>query len=406
MSDLFSQFNVPPPAPFGFGLKVFVAESANELRLFLSNHLQKLGFSDVRSSRDGMHALMELKAKPADIIFADRELPGVGGLDLLKELREDPAFQRGAFILLSKSASKEEIMLAVESGIDDFIVKPFPAGDVLPKIRSAYGAFTNPKNPERLYEYAKIKMRANDLATTRKIYEALAASAKNAARPLVGIARVALKENNDADAMKSLNDALVRNDKFVHAYALRGELLVKKNNVEKAIVDLQTAVDLSPLNLARYNGCCELLIQENQFDTCIKILERGIASGLDSPYITERIAFCYYSKKDFPLALKYYKDAVKNDPNNSSYAMSLANCYREVKNFDEALSTYNGIIKREPENYDALYEKALATEAKGDLTEAVRLLERIMKAYPDHVKTREKLPVFYQKEQNAKAGKK
>lgn len=402
MSDLFSQFGVPSPTPFNFNLKVFVAESANELRLFLANHLQKLGFTDVRSSRDGMHALMELKAKPADIIFADRELTGVPGLDLLKELREDPAYQRGAFILMSKVPSKEEIMLAVESGIDDFIVKPFPAGDVLPKIRSAYTAFTNPKNPERLYEFAKTKLRANDLATTKKIYEALAASAKNAARPMVGLARVAIKENKSDEAMKYLTDSLARNDKFVHAYALRGELHVKKNDVPNALQDLQMAVDLSPLNLARYHGCCDLLVKENQIDTCIKILDRGISSGLENPYLTERLAFCHYSKKDYTTALKYYKDAVKHDPNNSIYAMALGNCYREVKNFDESIAVYNSIIKREPENYDALFEKGATTEMKGDLTEAVRLLERIMKAYPEHVKTREYLPALYQREQNAK----
>lgn len=405
MSDLSSQFGLPAPQSFQFKIRVVVAEGANELRLFLANHLQKIGFADVRTFRDGLSALAELKQKPADLLLIDSDLPMVSGLDFLKELKEDPTLVRGAFILLAKGVSKESLMLAVETGIDDFMVKPIIANDVLPKVRAAYNHFNNPKNPERLYEFAKVKIRANDLAAAEKIYQALSQSVATAARPLVGLARIAMKQNDDTKAMKFLSEAIKRNDKFVHAFALRGELFVKTGKIPEAIKDLQTAVDLSPLNAARYQSCCDLLIKENQIDACLNILNRGLDSGIESVYVTERAAHCCFLKKDFPLALKHYKEALRLNPDSTDIMAAMANCYREAKDFDSAIAAYNALLKKDPENHDALYNKGLTVFEKGETTEAIRLLERVMKSNPSHAGAKTKLPEFYLKERVEKEKK-
>lgn len=395
MSDILNQFGLPAPQPFHFKIRVVVAEGANELRLFLANHLQKIGFADVRTFRDGLAALKELKEKPADLFLIDSDLPMISGIDFLKELKEDPALVRGSFILLARQVSKEFLMLAVENGTDDFMVKPLAANDILPKIRNAYAVFNNPKNPERLYELAKAKLRAGDLATAAKIYEALAQTAPTAARPLAGLARIALKQNQTDKALEHLNAAIKRNDKFVHAYSMRGEIFVKQGQIAQAISDLQTAVDLSPLNAARYESCCNFLIAQNQIDACLKILLRGLSSGIENAYVTERTAHCYSVKKEFNNAIKYYKDALKLDANSSDYMSSLASCYREAKDFENAISTYNAILKKEPDNIEALFNKGVTVSLKGDTQEAIRLLERIMKSNPNHPGARTKLPELY-----------
>lgn len=389
--DLFKQFGVPEPKVFSHDLSVYISEQDNELRLFLNHHLLKLGFSNIKSGRDGQKAMMDLRAAPSDIVLADAELPAIHGLDLLREIRETPEIIRGSFIFMTKPVSKEALMLAVESGVDEILIRPFSSQDILNKIKSAYLNFNNPKNPERLYEFAKSKFRAKDWDGANTIYKALADSTSNAARPWVGMARIARSSGDKEKAIRLLDESLKKNNNFVHAYAMRGEIRLELGDVQNGIEDLKKAVELSPLNIARYEGCCEALLKNNQLDVCLSILEKATAAGLEHPYITERLGFCYFTKKDFLNAAKAIREAIKLDPENVTYLNSLAICYRDSKDYEKAISVYNQILKKEPENYLVLYNKALVYAHKGEAPEAVRLLQRVLKIEPSFERAKIKI---------------
>ncbi|MBX9704044.1 MAG: response regulator, partial [Silvanigrellaceae bacterium] len=168
--DLYKKFGIASPAPFASSLPIYVAEAHNEMKLIICHHLQKNGFTNIRSSRDGKSALEDLLAKPALLTIAGDDLPLVSGLDLLKDLHEEPSLTKPAFILLTKALNKNELMLALENGADDVLLKPIIPADIVPKLKSAYLAFTNPKNPERVYEFAKIKLRSNELDQAFDVY--------------------------------------------------------------------------------------------------------------------------------------------------------------------------------------------------------------------------------------------
>ena len=389
--DLYEQFQIPPPKDFGPELEIFVAESHNELRLIIQHHLSKLGFKKVRLVRDGAVGLAELKLKPADIILVSDDLPSVKGLDFLKELREDQALKRESFLLVMKPASKAEILLAIESGVDDLMIKPVAPADIMPKIRSAFATFVNPKNPERVYEFAKNKIRDGNLAKAREVYEALSASAQKAARPLVGLARVANAEGNLKQAIEFLDAAIERNEAYVHAYAMRAELRVEQGEKDLAIKDFVKAVDLSPLNVARYEKSVEFLLKNEMNKACLEILEIGIRNGMQHPFVIERIGYCYFVERDYAKALRFLKQATRLEPDNIGFMNSLAICYKDSKMFDESIECYNQILKKDNDNYPVLFNKALVLIAVEKKEEAAKILRRCLKLKPDFVRAREKL---------------
>jgi len=389
--DLYERFKIPEPKPFGTALTIYIAEAHNELRLIIQHHLNKLGYQNVRTARDGGVALAELKHKGASIAIVGDDLTNIGGLDLLKELREDPAITRECYILLCKPIQKSEIMLAVESGVDDLLIRPVAPADILPKLRSAYAAYVNPKNPERVYEFAKTCLRAKQLDNAREVYEALSQTTVKAARPLVGLARVALLEDDKEKAHGFLDEALVRNANYVHAYAMRAEIHVEAGRVQPAVDDFVTAVKLSPLNLARYEKSVEFLLKHKLVAPCIQILEMGIHEGMLHPFVVERLGYCYFVQKDYPKALKFLKQASRLDPENVSFMNSLAICFRDAKQYDDALDTYNLILKRENENHQVLFNKALVLLLVNKPEDAAKILRRCLRIRPDFQRAHDKL---------------
>lgn len=389
--DLYQQFQISPPKPFGHELDLLFAETHNELRLILVHHLNKLGFHNVRSVRDGNVALAELKLRAPDIVLAGDDLTSISGLDLLKEMREDPRMVRESFILVCKPLQKQEVMLAVESGVDDLLVKPVAPNDILPKLRSAYAAFCNPKNPERVYEFAKGRLREKDLEGARKVYEALSTQTEKAARPHVGLARVHDAKGDADTAMKHVNEAIARNPNYVHAYSFRAEMHARAGAIDKARDDFKKAASISPLNLARYQSSCEFLLGHNLVEACVELLEMAVTARLQHPFVIERLGFCYFKQKDYVKAARFLKQAVRLEPDNTSYMNSLAICFRDSKQFEEAIDVYNQILKKENENHSVMFNKALVLTYMNKNEEAIKLLKRAVKVNPEFEKAKEKL---------------
>lgn len=388
VAELYKTFGIAQPKPFSTTLSVHIAEAKGDLRLIIAHRLEKLGFTKINKTTDGFEAIRELKLKPCDIIVAGDDLPSVNGLEVLKELREDPKLSRGAFVLVTKPLNKGEVMLAVEGGVNDLLVRPVTLNDIMPKIQSAYTNFANPKNPDRLYEFAKANLVARNIDVAKSIYQGLSAINPEIARPYVGLARVALAADDLNAALQHANSAVSKNPNYVHAFALRAEVLVKAGKADKAVADFKKAVELSPLNITRIESCCENLLGAKLFAPCIEILTKVIAAGAKHRYVDEKLGYAYFVSNDFQSALPYLEAANKVDPENIPSQKILADCYRHAGNYDASLILYNKILKSEPENTLVLFHKALSLYNKDAKNDALKLLKKIVAQEPEFEKAK------------------
>ena len=80
---------------------------------------------------DGESALVQLRDSPSDLVFLDVMLPGLGGIDVLREIRADPALHDVGVVVVSAWQAPEDIALALDNGADSFLPKPFRVEDVL-----------------------------------------------------------------------------------------------------------------------------------------------------------------------------------------------------------------------------------------------------------------------------------
>jgi CheY-like chemotaxis protein len=77
---------------------------------------------------------------PPDIIFLDVNLPGINGLEAMKQLRSNPVIAGLPVIAVSANAMPEDIDRALAAGFDDYVTKPFDLLEIEKRIRQASGS--------------------------------------------------------------------------------------------------------------------------------------------------------------------------------------------------------------------------------------------------------------------------
>ena len=396
VKDLVSRLNIKIPSKLEAEAKILVIEDQTDMRLIIVHHLNKLGFKSIKQFSNGLEALEWLRASSQDvaITICDQEMPVMGGFDFLDEVKADRSLSRGPFAICIDNPDRAKIMLATESGVDGILVKPFTLKDVIPKLREAFKIYHNPNNPELLYQKAKDNLRDDKLDEAEAIYKALSAMTEKAARPIVGLADVALLRKDYAAAEKLLQQAEERNKNYVHTYVIRGNMYGEQNKIEEAIAEFKKAIDLSPLNPVRYERAAELLFSLKKFEEAVEILSVALKNELEFPSLHHYLSQAYYSLKNYKKAIRHIRSSLNADPENISYLNQLGIAYKESDEVEEALKTYNQVIKLDPENRAALYNKAILLKSKGDVDGAIKLLDRCLTKHPDFAQAKEKLNEF------------
>lgn len=105
--------------------KILIVDDESFMRTVLSGIIKHLGFRSVSEARDGKSALEMLKAKPFDVCFCDWEMPGLSGLELFEQIKNNPDLNRVRFVMVTGNIEAEKVKEAIDHGIEEYVVKPF-----------------------------------------------------------------------------------------------------------------------------------------------------------------------------------------------------------------------------------------------------------------------------------------
>jgi DNA-binding response OmpR family regulator len=113
-------------------VRVLIAEDEAPIRELLAHHLDREGFR-CEHAADGPAAL-RLARRGVDVIVLDIGLPGIDGFEIVRALR----YEGRTLPILMLTARTEEIdrVLGLESGADDYVVKPFSPREVVARVRA------------------------------------------------------------------------------------------------------------------------------------------------------------------------------------------------------------------------------------------------------------------------------
>lgn len=85
----------------------------------------------------GAKALELLRAKGADLAIIDRNMPGLGGIDVVKVIRSDPKLDKLKILMCTAASVTAEIDEAFAAGADDYVLKPLNFAALLGKVAKA-----------------------------------------------------------------------------------------------------------------------------------------------------------------------------------------------------------------------------------------------------------------------------
>ena len=115
--------------------KVLIVEDEETLVHNLADKLKSEGFA-VTTAGDGEDGLEKLRADHPDLIVLDIMLPKLDGLSLCRIVRRDPAMAHIPIIMLTARGTEVDKIVGLESGADDYVVKPFGLGEFLARVRA------------------------------------------------------------------------------------------------------------------------------------------------------------------------------------------------------------------------------------------------------------------------------
>ncbi|MBI9075192.1 MAG: SpoIIE family protein phosphatase [Desulfatibacillum sp.] len=150
-------------------MKVLVADDDRTVRIALKTLLTKWGY-EVITVEDGIQAWETLQEPGAPrLAILDWIMPGIEGPALCERIRKSSLASYTYLILLTAKSRKTELMEGLESGADDFISKPFNAGELKARIKAAERILTlekelKVKNQELSQSNINLS-RSNDIIT-------------------------------------------------------------------------------------------------------------------------------------------------------------------------------------------------------------------------------------------------
>jgi two-component system phosphate regulon response regulator PhoB len=141
---------------------VLIVEDEAPLVTLLRYNLEKEGFA-VCSAGDGEEALLQIAENKPDAVLLDWMLPLVSGLEVCRQIRRAPQSRALPIILLTARGEEADRVRGLDSGADDYIVKPFSPSELVARLRAVIRR-AQPSASEETLRYADVAM---DLAAHR-----------------------------------------------------------------------------------------------------------------------------------------------------------------------------------------------------------------------------------------------
>ena len=140
------------------------------------------------SGEKGLRIALNEKTTPS-LIILDLMLPGMSGMELCRRLRREPLTEKTPIIMLTAKAAETEKVTGLDSGADDYIVKPFSVKEVIARVRAVLRRAEKEPSPKYAdkdlvvdFEDMRVRCASTDIRLTRKEFALLEHLIKNLGR--------------------------------------------------------------------------------------------------------------------------------------------------------------------------------------------------------------------------------
>ena len=114
---------------------VLVAEDDEDILLLVATRLKRDGF-DVLTARTGEEALRLVREHRPEIAVLDIGMPPPDGLEVVRQIREDPELNSTRLLLLTAKAQESDVRRGLDAGADAYVSKPFSPAELSARVQT------------------------------------------------------------------------------------------------------------------------------------------------------------------------------------------------------------------------------------------------------------------------------
>ncbi len=163
---------------------VAIVDDEEDIVNLVSHHIKREGYK-VKEFHNGRDFLLFLESIVPDLVILDIMLPGIDGLEICRMLKNRSRTSSIPIIMLTAKASEADVVVGLEIGADDYIVKPFSPREMVARVKSLLRRVNSKEAREPKLEIGPISLNSEryevtvngkriDLTTTEfKILEVL-----------------------------------------------------------------------------------------------------------------------------------------------------------------------------------------------------------------------------------------
>ena len=122
-------------------MPILIVDDYKTMLRIIRNLLKQLGFENVEEATDGSAALQKLRESKFGLVISDWNMEPMTGIQLLREVRADENMKKMPFIMVTAESKTENVVIAKEAGVSNYIVKPFNAATLKSKLIGVLGEF-------------------------------------------------------------------------------------------------------------------------------------------------------------------------------------------------------------------------------------------------------------------------
>lgn len=139
---------------------MLIADDNRQIVSILTEYAKKEGFS-VSRAYDGLEALRLFRAAPFDVVLLDVMMPGKDGFQVCRELRE---ISNVPILMITARGEDFERIMGLDTGADDYIVKPFSPGEVMARVRAILRRLRRSPDASRFLKVGDLSVDLDDFS--------------------------------------------------------------------------------------------------------------------------------------------------------------------------------------------------------------------------------------------------
>lgn len=118
----------------GYDHVIITVDDSSTMRRIIKNTLQKIGFVSILEAGNGIEALEVMAKNKIDMIVTDWNMPEMDGLTFVRTVRQKEQYKDTPILMITTEAAKEDILTALRSGVNNYVVKPFTPDTLQEKV--------------------------------------------------------------------------------------------------------------------------------------------------------------------------------------------------------------------------------------------------------------------------------